>query len=132
VLPALATAIFLYVGVRMLTAVYLRPHYMAPVSKLLTPGSDAGLPSGAWTLTRRLLGPSGRVIGGDRIAVPQGCAARGRDVMRCLARLGYRDEVSFHPPSHYWQFQWTEVAIFVALSVGLLAFAYLRTARRDA
>jgi hypothetical protein len=133
VVPALALSIGAYVGVRMLTAVYLRPHFMTPSTRLVAPDGDPHLPSGSWTLTRRLLDPNGHVIGDGRIAVPKGCDTSGaRDPLRCLARLGYHDQVKFHPASHYWQFQWTETAIFLLLALALLGFAYVRTVRRDA
>jgi hypothetical protein len=132
VVPALALSIGAYVGARMLTAVYLRPHFMAPSTVRVTPDADARLPSGSWTLARRLLDPHGHAIPDGRVAVPHGCGRSVRDVFGCLARLGYRDEVRYHPASHYWQFQWTETAIFVTLAVALLAFAYAHTMRRDA
>ena len=133
VVPALALSIGVYVGVRMLTAVYLRPRFMAPSTKLVVPDGDAHLPSGSWTLTRRLLAPGGHVVPDGRVEIPKGCSSAGaRDAFGCLAKQGYRDQVRFHPASHYWHFQWTEVAIFVVLAAGLLTFAYLRTVRRDA
>jgi hypothetical protein len=133
VVPALALSIGAYVGVRMLTAVYLRPHFMTPSTKLVVPDGDAHVPSGSWTLMRRLLDPRGHVVADGRVAVPKGCSSAGaRDALQCLGKLGYRDQVRFHPASHYWQFQWTEVALFAVLAAGLLTFAYVRTVRRDA
>jgi hypothetical protein len=133
VVPAIAASIVVFVAVRAVTAVYLRPHYMAPVSRLVAPDADARLPSGSWTLTRRLLDPGGHVVPDGRVALPSGCrASASRDAFRCLARVGYRDQVRFHPASHYWQFQWTEVAVFVALAALLLGVAYVLVRRRDA
>jgi hypothetical protein len=40
--------------------------------------------------------------------------------------------VKYHPASHYWQFQWTEAALFVGLAVALVAVAIVYTLRRDA
>jgi hypothetical protein len=106
---------------------------MAPSTTLVIPDGDAHVPSGSWTLTRRLLDPRGHVVADGRVAVPKGCDTTGaRDALRCLGKLGYHDQVRFHPASHYWQFQWTETAIFLALALVLLGFAYVRTVRRDA
>ena len=40
--------------------------------------------------------------------------------------------VHFHPASQYWQLQWIEFAILVALGLGLAGVAILWTLRRDA
>lgn len=45
----------------------------------------------------------------------------------CLAvvkRLGYRQEVTYHPASRFWPFQWYETGIYAALALGLAAFCF--------
>ena len=95
------------------------------------------VPSGSWTLMRRLLDPRGHVVADGRVAVPKGCSSAGvRDALGCLGKLGYRDQVRFHPASHYWQFQWTEAALFVdprrrSADVRLRPHRAARRLRRD-
>jgi ABC-2 family transporter protein len=50
----------------------------------------------------------------------------------CLAeitRLGYRQQVTYQPPSRYWPFQWYETGIYTALALGLAGFCFWRIRR---
>jgi hypothetical protein len=102
--------------------------------KAAVPGSP-----GAWVLGNELLDPSGRVVaagdGGAAVPVsttsgvcsPGGSAAGGG----CLAeinRLGYRQQVTYHPLGRFWPFQWIEAGIYALLTLGLtgLSFRWIR------
>jgi len=132
-LPALATTVAGYVGVRMLVSVYLRPHYLHAVTRLFPVTGGSPLPSGSWTLHEGLVDAAGKSADG-RIPVAPSCGPilDKRGAVDCLGRLGYHQLVRFQPPSHYWPFQWIESGILVALAAGLLTVAVVYTLRRDA
>ena len=65
-------------------------------------------------------------------APPTGPPDEG-DVAACLAelaRLGYRQEATYHPASRFWLFQWYETGIYTALALGLAGFCFWRIRRR--
>ena len=124
VVPALASGIALYIGVRLVTAVYLRPSFGALHTALVVPNADKPLGSGSWNVGRRLLDPHGHAVPDGRFPVPHTCetalaagpVGKVDPMASCLAHLGYRDQVQFHPASQYWHFQWSEALFFVALA----------------
>ncbi len=131
-LSALALTAVTFVAVRVVVGVYLRPHYAAPVRRIVRLGSSA-VPSGSWTIKQSLLDPARRAIGDGRVPVPGACRDVGaRGLERCLGHLGYRTVIEFHPASSYWHFQWVEAALFLGLATALLATAVVLTLRRDA
>jgi hypothetical protein len=88
-----------------------------------------GLPN-AWTITSRTITASGQVFTGP--ADPAGCGG-GRGPEACqawLGGLGLRQDVVYHPASHFWALQWTETAIFVALAVLLAGSCFWLIRRR--
>jgi hypothetical protein len=132
-LAAVATTVGVYVAVRIVVTVFLRPHYAAPT--VLTTAIDpqqSAIPPGSWTLSQSIVGSTGNVVTGP-IEVPRSCAEAGRDAAdRCLADSGYHGLVRFHPPSSYWRFQWTESLLYVAVAAVLTSIAVVATLRRDA
>jgi hypothetical protein len=129
-LPALATTVGAYVGVCVLVSVYLRPHYLKPITRSFPVNADAALPSGSWRMKESLVDAAGRSTDG-RITVPASCRMV-KDPANCLSRLGYHQIVKYQPPSHYWPFQWIESGIFLTLAAALIAVAVVYTLRRDA
>ena len=134
-LPAIATTIGVYVGVRLLVTLYARPHYAAAhvaSTPLGTPFDTGTYASNSWTLSTSIIDPTGHVVDGPT-QVPARCAGLGREALeQCLGPLGYRQVVHFHPASSYWQFQWTESGLYVGAAIALIAIAVGLTLRRDA
>lgn len=132
-LPALATTVVLYVAVRIMVAVYLRPHYSTAERRVGRISDETPLPSGSWSLRRTVVDPSGHTVG-TRLNVPTSCrsVASRVDVASCLDRLGYRNVVTYHPASEYWRYQLIESSIFVALAVVLIGVGVVVTRRHDA
>lgn len=133
-LPAIASTVGVYAGVRVLIAVYLRPHYTKALTKVFSLGAATGLPSGSWTLSEHIVDRSGRSLSGS-ITMPASChsATKSRaGSIECLSRLGYRQVVSYHPAGQYWHFQWIEAGLFLVLAAALVGFALVRTLRHDA
>jgi hypothetical protein len=139
VLPAIAATLGVYFAVRLATAVYLRPHFMAPITKILPLAfSSKGAPGGAWILSSSLVGPNGQHLG-DRLAlnqVPAACRIGvfgGKGITQtCLAAHGFHQQITFQPSNRFWAFQGIESAIFVLLSIPLVVLAYRLVLRRDA
>ena len=132
VLPAVATTIAGFVGVRMIVELVLRPHYMAPVRRLVSMGAAPEGPRGGWSYDTELV-HNGHVIAGNVVGVPDACA-RGvgrRDLNQCMDAQGYRVRISYQPAGRYWTFQWIEFGIFAALSVLLVGAALVVLRRRD-
>jgi hypothetical protein len=139
VLPSLATTLGVFVGVRVAIAVYLRPHFMTPVSRLFPLlGSKGGAPPGSWVISSTIVGPDGRVFG-DPFSfndMPAACSTSfpgGKGVSgACLQAHGFHQLVSFQPASRFWAFQGIEASIFIVLALALVGFAYRRVLTRDA
>jgi hypothetical protein len=139
VLPAIATTLGAFVTVRIVTATYIRPHFMATMTKVLPFGlSTIGAPPGAWNLSGGLVGPNGHYYG-DGISldqVPAACrigAFGGKGVTpRCLGAHGFHQWITYQPASRFWVFQGIEATIFVVLAMALVAVTYRMVLHRDA
>ncbi len=139
VLPAIATTLGAFFAVRVVTAVYIRPHFMAAVTKTLPLAlSDSGAPPGAWILSGGIVGPDGHYYGSgiNLDQLPSACrmgAFGGKGISpHCLASHGYHQWITFQPAVRFWAFQGIEAAIFVVLAAALVAFAYRFVLARDA
>jgi hypothetical protein len=131
-LPAIAATVIGFVAVRLVVALYVRPHLLPTQTRLFSLGKDGGAPSGSWTVSEHIVNGQGHDVG-SRIQVPGSCRnVKPSGVGQCIGRFGYRNAVTYHPPSQYWQLQWIEAGIFFALAAGLVAFAVIRTRRQDA
>jgi hypothetical protein len=138
VLPSLATTLGIFVVVRIAIGVYLRPHFMTPMSKLFPfVGSKGGAPPGSWIVSSSIVGPGGRDFG-DRFSLndlPAACqvspAGKG-DRGACMQAHGFHQLVTFQPASRFWSFQGIEASIFIVLALVLVGFAYRRVLTRDA
>jgi hypothetical protein len=131
-LPAIATVVGVYIGVRMLVAVFLRPHYMKAVTRLYALSSPSPVPSGSWTMRQTIADASGHATNG-RIPVPAGCdPGSKRGALDCLHRSGFQQIVKYQPASRYWHFQWAEAVIYLLLAAMLVTIAVTYTLRRDA
>jgi hypothetical protein len=138
VLPSLATTLALFVGLRAVVGVYLRPHYMSPITKLFPPVGPASSPAGAWVLSTSYVNGQGQNLGaGFPIAeLPAQCRSallKGTGVNgRCLTSHGFHQLVTYQPDSRFWAFQGIEAALFLVLAAALIGFAWWRVVSRDA
>ncbi|MGR6923553.1 ABC transporter permease [[Actinomadura] parvosata] len=169
-LPAMAVTLVLFTAVQIGMPLLVRPHLLAPVHGTfpLSPANvdqlmrgpdgavvvvaDGRVPGdpGAWTLSSRIVGPSGFVSvaepppGGAVIPVAtdsgpcsprtpvEGPPEQGRDL--CLDeanRLGYRQDVTYQPSSRFWALQWYESGIYAALTLGLMGLCLWLVRRRQ-
>jgi hypothetical protein len=139
VLPAIATTLGVFVAIRLVVAIYVRPHFIAPIAKVFpSPFSSSGAPPGAWVLSSGLVGPHGHAYGAafPIALIPRPCqssSAGGKGVsLHCLVSHGFGELITYQPASRFWAFQGIEAALFVALAGVLVAIAYWMVLRRDA
>ncbi len=127
-LPAIATTIAGYFGVRLAVELWLRPHYQQPVTSAL----KGGTPRGAWSLNTDLL-YNGVPTNGP-VRVPRAClSSRTRgDLTLCMTNHGFRFTSTYQPADRYWRFQWIEAGIFVTLAAAFVVAAIVIVRRRDA
>lgn len=143
-LPALAVTLAGFTGLRALTALWLRPHYMTPVTvyyKLTAPFTPAGSSLG---ISQGIIGPNGQtavlsdgVPSYDGVPIPAAClhaaaTPNPQAPLPCLAAHGYRGFVTYQPASRFWAFQGIESGIFVMLAAVLIAVTFWVLKRRDA
>jgi hypothetical protein len=144
--PAMAITLGVFVAVRAIVELLLRPRYLPAQTvsyPFLSGGARAGL--GDWIISSRVLDPTGRFISADgRISVDPSALAHacpgiagtptlgpGKDeVGRCLTQLGVRIVDTYQPGSRYWLFQGIESAIFLLLAAGLVVLAMSLIRRR--
>ena len=91
---------------------------------------------GAWVTVNRTVDAQGDPME-FLPAYAQDCVdAPGSDpavVEACFARLadeGYRQQIAYHPASQFWELQWREAGVLLALAAGLTGFCFWRI-RRD-
>ena len=130
-LPAMATTIGAFVGVRIAIENYLRPHFMAPVVRSFPMSASGDVPSGSFIVSKELT-LHGRVLSG-RVDAPTACSRSGTrtSMDECLNASGFRFRVTYQPGGRYWGFQWTEFAIFAVLAVLLVAAGVVVLRRQD-
>ncbi len=139
VMPAIAVTLGVFVGVRVAIGVYLRPHYLAPLLKVLPlSASQGGLPGGAWIISTGIAGPTSQNLGTSLTPgeLPAACQIANLgdkgSSLGCLASHGFRQLITYQPDDRFWAFQGIEAAIFLVLTVGLVGFAYWRVLSHDA
>jgi len=149
VVPAMFATLAAWSGLAVVTGVYLRPHYEAPV---VTSGFK--LPAAAWVISQRWtlhgkpvslsavshvlhkLGAievapgvfgappsgSGQTGGGFGQTASQGSpASRSVNPVPYLVHHGYAQLTTYQPTSRFWPFQWIEGGCLLALSLLLIA-----------
>ena len=143
-LPALAVTLVGFTGLRALIALWLRLHYLTPVTayyKLTTQFTPAGSYLG---ISQGMVGPHGTVTPSgfygtvvDGLPVPPVCqnAMDNGDparVLSCMISHGYRGYLTYQPAGRFWAFQGIETGIFVVLAAVLLGITFRVLKRRDA
>lgn len=131
-LPAMATTVAGYFGVRLVVELLWRPHFMAPLTRTMSLSAAFDAPSGS-LLQSNDLTLHGQVVSGA-IQAPGPCAgSASRAAMNaCLNAQGYRMRAVYQPAGRYWTFQWIEFGIFAGLAVMLVAVAVVVLRRQDA
>jgi hypothetical protein len=142
-IPAMAVTLGVFVAVRAVVELVLRPRYL-PAKTLsypfLSDSPRVGLSD--WVISSRVFDPTGRFVstdGGmafDPSDLAHACPGMssplpGKDeVGKCLTRLGVRIVDTYQPGSRFWLFQGIESAIFLLLAAGLIVLAMWLIRRR--
>jgi hypothetical protein len=135
VLPAMATTLAVFTGLRFLVAEYARPHYLTPASRLVPFGSaNGGVPSGSWVLSNVVTGPGGQHYGSFTFQdVPAACRVRGPGTSpSCMTAHGFHELITYQPAGRFWAFQGIEAGIFLVLAAALIAVTFRLVLARDA
>jgi hypothetical protein len=142
--PALAVTLAGFVGIRELFALWLRLHYMTPVTVYYKLTASPP-PNGSYlSVSQGIVGANGKLPAGglgdyylNGLQVPvagQKCVT-GTSIQgatSCLAAHGYRGYLAYQPASRFWAFQGIETGIFVVLAAVLLGVTFWVLRRRDA
>jgi hypothetical protein len=144
-LPAVAVTLVIFVGLRMVIAELLRPHYMTAVTVIYNL-NQSYTPRGSFlAVAQGIVAPGGRLIQPqdgevfDNVpanAIPASCQAvlhRGQlgGLSSCLHQAGLRQFITYQPGNRYWAFQGIEFGIFALLAAALIAVTAIVVARRD-
>ncbi len=137
-IPAMAVTLAGFAAVRVLTAQWLRMHYMTPVTVYYNLAGNWSPPGAYLGVSQGIVGPNGQAPPAatsgpsfNGISVPAGCA-QANNLPSCLAAHGYRGYLTYQPASRFWAFQGIETGIFVALAAALLGVTFWMLKRRDA
>jgi hypothetical protein len=145
---AMACTLAVFAAVQVAWIEWIRAHLVPPVTTIvpLNAGNIAvvgirnGIMSlqaaptltqqGAWILSGQVIDTSGHPA-----QVPATSACLGANAQACaasLARFHLRELISYEPASRFWEFQWTETGIFLALALALAGLCIWWLIRRVA
>ena len=137
-LPAIVTALVGFSGLRLVVAIYVRPHFMTAVSdRLAVTASGTGLNGSNWVLSNHYNDAAGRPVSNDGIlsAMPASCrqfiGTTRAQILSCVGDHGWYRTLTYQPADRFWTFQCIEAAIFVTLALALIVVA-VAAVRNDA
>ena len=144
-LPALGITLAGFGAVRLVTALWLRLHYMTPVTvyyKLTAPFTP---PGSYLQVSTGFVSPDGKPAALDYavpnyngVPLPAACVRAMQNnpnpqaVLPCLAAHGYQGSMTYQPASRFWAFQSIETGICVVLAAVLIGITFWVLRRRDA
>jgi ABC-2 family transporter protein len=121
--PAMAITLVVFVLVRVLIAVLLRPYYLAPVSTTwaYAPKTPPPVVQTSWLLNADTIDAQGNEV--SSAALSQACPDQKggkQDLFACGRAHGFRSRAWYQPADRFWLFQGIESALFLMLTGGLL------------
>jgi hypothetical protein len=150
VVPAIAVTLAVCVALTFAAGLYLRPHYMTPVTgrNLASAPASAWVLNGWWTrggttvsqaamdqietplFRQAVTATLPKNVSSDDVKFYKGTA--NAQVQDYLVRHGYTRWTSYQPGSRFWPFQWIEGGWLLALSVLLISATVWLVRRRAA
>jgi hypothetical protein len=129
-------------GLAVVTGVFLRPHYEAPLvtSRPNLPRTDwvmsqwwtrGGRPVSSSTIDE-VLQKAGATVSGGAVRQRPGSALGNMSPTQYLLHHGFTQLLSYQPASRFWPFQWIEGGWLLALSLLLMGTAVWLVHRRAA
>ena len=127
-------------GLAVVTGVFLRPHYEAPLVS-----SKPTLPSTDWVMSQwwtrggkpvsssaidQVLQKAGATVNGGSVTQSPGSALGNMSPTQYLLHHGFTQFQSYQPASRFWPFQWIEGGWLFALSLLLMGTAVWLVHRR--
>jgi hypothetical protein len=118
VVPAIAAAMAAWAGLLLVTILYLRPHYEAP----LTMRGQNAPGASPWVIRQWWTGPNGQTITSEN------------KIVQLINRPehGYAQWTTYQPETRYWHFQFIEAGWLLVLSLLLIAATIWLVRRRAA
>jgi hypothetical protein len=147
VLPAMAVTLAGFIVVRAAIALWLRHHYLSPVTVYYNVTRGFTPPGSYWSLASGVLFPNGQPIdqntngnvldGIPANYLPASCNQTQRGSFTpppsCTHALAqFRGFLTYQPADRYWTFQGIETGIFLVLAAALIAVTAVTLLRRDA
>jgi ABC-type transport system involved in multi-copper enzyme maturation permease subunit len=144
--PAMAATLGIFIVVRVVTGVVLRPHFAAAKTISYPAGPTNPLEqAGAWILSERTLDAAGHEVGrngsinvGGFIDQCPNIRQNGEgmpkpeDIDKCLGELGVHTVFKYHPASRFWTFQLIESGLLLGLGAVAIGVAFVALRRRPA
>lgn len=150
--PAMAVTLAIFAIVQIAMPLWIRPN-LFPAEQTVVPvaglrqislqqgglnGSTFNLETeslpgqpGAWLLSSRAVNAAGQPVSTTPAACVTHTDQTGTpDFLACLASHDIRETITYQPASRYWSFQWTETAIYLALTLALTGYCFVRLSRR--
>jgi hypothetical protein len=84
----------------------------------------------AWVLSNQTITHTGQVFTMPADTQYCGTGASAQACDEWLGSLGLRQDLIYHPASHFWPLQWAETGVLLALAVLLAGFCFWWTRRR--
>jgi ABC-2 family transporter protein len=119
VVPAIAASMAVWAGLLVVTILYLRPRYEAPLTVHGAQGAPGASP---WLLRQWWTGPNGQTITSENKIV----------ALINHPQHGYTQWTTYQPEARYWHFQFIEGGWLLVLSLLLLAITIWLVRRRAA
>jgi hypothetical protein len=147
VLPAMAVTLAGFITVRAVIALWLRHHYLSPVTVFYHVTHPVTPPGSYWSLATGVLFPNGQPVdqgtngnvidGIPATYLPASCTQTTRGAFTpppsCTQAVAhFRGFLTYQPAGRYWTFQGIETGIFLILAAALIAVTALVLLRRDA
>ena len=147
VLPAIAVTLAGFIAVRASIALWLRPHYLSPVTVFYKVTAGFTPPGSYWQIAQGVLGPNGQQLsqpnnvnyinGVPASSLPASCTQVSRGAFTpppsCTQALShFQAFITYQPADRYWTFQGIESGIFLVLAAALIAVTAVTLLRRDA
>jgi hypothetical protein len=120
VVPAIAAAMAAWAGLLLVTSLYLRRHYQAPLS--VRNGGHGAPGVSPWLISQRWTGPNGKTITSENKII----------ALINHPQRGYTQWTTYEPGTRYWHFQFIEGGWLLVLSLLLIAATIWVVRRRAA
>jgi hypothetical protein len=119
VVPAIAATMAAWAGLLLITILYLRPRYQAPLTVRGSQGAPGASP---WVIHQWWTGPNGQTITSENTII----------ALINHPQRGYAQWTTYQPETRYWHFQFIEGGWLLALSLLLIAMTIWLVRRRAA